>query len=55
MHFISNNIQHEMRFGLLQIQSELLPLIKQETGRLKRAELSTNLSTEPLATADDED
>lgn len=33
MHFISNNIQPEMRFGLPQTQSELLQLIKQRLNR----------------------
>lgn len=52
MHFISNNIQAEMRFGLPQTQSELLQLIKQKLAGWTEQQQSTNPSTQPLATVD---
>lgn len=41
MHFISNNIQPEMRFGFSQIQSELLQLIKQKLAEYKPVPTTT--------------
>lgn len=50
MHFISKNIQTEMRFGLSQTQSELLQLIKQTLAGWEEKQQTINLST--LATVD---